>query len=388
MSGERNSYSSEDLSVTSSFVCGQQQSLRVWRDNKVLADRVIASWRLASCVPVSRLLGSHRDSNLKRLLLLCALFFYQTSGLQEVMAENKTVTNSTQGSTGSPQVLDLWPGTAPGSEGIQIEEERERREQGEYFDIWIKQVSKPTLAVYLPPEKRRSGTGVVICPGGGYGGLSLHKEGHALAQWFVEQGVVAGVLKYRHAPFKQPIPLLDAQRAMRIFHSHAEQWNLNPQQIGIVGFSAGGHLASTAGTQYDEGNPEAEDPVSQASCHAHFMVLVYPVISMDQSITHSGSRKNLLGKDPSPELVQKHSNENRVTHQTGPAFLVHASNDLGVPVANSLRFYEALIKQGVEAELHIYDRGGHGFGFFRGDRPVDNWPLQLKGWLKQRDLLE
>ena len=283
--------------------------------------------------------------------------------------------------------LPLWPGIAPGSEHYDQEEIYKNRGEA---NGWVTQVSRPTLRLYFPSEAQHVGTGVVICPGGGYGGLAIDKEGYMLAQWFAERGVVAGVLKYRHGggDHQHPVPLSDAQRALRIMRSKANLWKIDANQIGIVGFSAGGHLASTAGTHFDEGDTSAEDLIARTSSRANFLVLIYPVISLQAGVTHGGSKKNLLGQPADETLVQELSNELQVSADTGPTFLVHAGDDQAVPVENSLLFYQALRKHGVPAELHVYETGGHGFGFYRGDRPVDRWPDLLDAWLKQRGLIK
>lgn len=286
----------------------------------------------------------------------------------------------------NPEELPIWPGIAPGSEEYEAVERVEGRGEN---NRWVTQVSRPTLTIYRPGADKRSGAAVVVCPGGGYGGLALDKEGHAMAQWFQERGILGAVLKYRcnGGPHQHPVPLSDAQRAMQIVRSRAEELKIDPEKIGIVGFSAGGHLASSAGTHVKQGNPDASEAAERVSSKANFLVLVYPVISMELGVTHGGSRKNLLGDRPSDELVKEMSNHLQVTSETAPTFLLHASDDRAVPVQNSLGFYEALVKNDVPAEMHIFQAGGHGFGFYRGDRPVDRWPDLLEAWLQQRDLI-
>lgn len=235
---------------------------------------------------------------------------------------------------------------------------------------WMTKINRPTLAVYRPTPESNTGTGIVICPGGGYGGLSIEKEGHAVAQWMAEQGVTAGVLKYRcgGGANQHPVPLQDARRAIAIMRENAAQWDLKTDQMGILGFSAGGHLAASVAT--DE---EAD---------INYAVLVYPVISMREGVTHQGSRRNLLGDSPTEELSREMSRDEQVNESTCPTFLMHAGDDKAVPVENSLRFYAAMQKHNIPGELHIYDRGGHGFGMYRGDRPVDQWPDACKAWMQ------
>lgn len=285
--------------------------------------------------------------------------------------------------------IPLWPGVAPGSESFEGEEKRVEPENSEVPDAWIESVVQPTLTIYLPPAERRNGTAVVVCPGGGYAGVAIDKEGHEVARWFQERGVAAVVLKYRNGgkQHQHPIPLNDAQRALRFVRSKAGEWQIDPNRIGIMGFSAGGHLASTAGTHYDEGDPSADDPLDRASCKPNFLVLVYPVISMEDGVTHGGSRKNLLGETPTAEQIKFLSNDLQVTAKTSPTFLVHAGDDKAVPVENSWRFYDALLKHDVPAELHVFERGGHGFGMRAHDLPVGHWPELLEAWLNEHGYL-
>ncbi len=294
--------------------------------------------------------------------------------------------------------IPLWPGVAPGSEEFAGEEVYLKREYKGKEIGWLSGVSQPTLMVYLPtaqkplPEAEKEPiAGIVICPGGGYAGTAIDHEGHVLAKWLRDRGMVAGVLKYRCGGglHKHPIPLNDAQRALRMMRSRASEWNLDPNKIGVAGFSAGGHLASTAGTHFVEGDPRAKDPLERSSTRANFMILGYPVISMQKErVTHQGSKKNLLGENPNEDLVRYLSNELQVNGYTGPTFLVHADNDTGVLAENSLLFYQALREHNVPAEIHIYETGSHGFGMYRGDLPADRWPDLLEGWLKGRGLIK
>jgi acetyl esterase/lipase len=288
-----------------------------------------------------------------------------------------------------PTVITLWDGVAPGSEQFQGNEESQQRSDGGLSDIWITGVSKPTLTVVAPPEEERNGTAVIICPGGGYGGLSFDKEGLEVGRWFADRGVTAFVLKYRHGGgvHQHPVPLSDVQRAVRLVRSQADEWKILPERVGVMGFSAGGHLAASAGTHFDLGDRKSTKAVEQQSSRPDFLVLVYPVISMDAAITHGGSRANLLGEKPEEALVELMSNEKQVTDQTPPTFLVHATDDGAVPVANALRFYQACIDHKVPAELHVFEKGGHGFGM-RQKGPVEEWPTLLANWLKSRGLAE
>lgn len=244
-------------------------------------------------------------------------------------------------------------------------------------------VRKPSLSVYLPPKGKATGTAVLICPGGGYGIIAAQHEGYDVAKKFNEQGIAAFVLKYRLPDAKtssQPeiAPLQDAQQALLLIRDRAKEWQVNPDKVGIMGFSAGGHLASTAGTHFQKSyinNPK------QLSLRPDFMLLLYPVISSDTSISHQGSFDNLLGKDAIAEEITEFSNEAKVTAQTPPTFLVHASDDKAVPAQNSIVFYEALLQHNVPAELHIYQNGGHGFGL-NNKTTADAWFERCTNWLK------
>jgi acetyl esterase/lipase len=255
-------------------------------------------------------------------------------------------------------VVPLWNGTAPQSHGTTPN------------DI-------PSLTVFLPESVSQATSAVVICPGGGYAGLAIDHEGINEAKWFQERGVAAFVLKYRLPTngYRHPVPLLDAQRAIRLVRSHAADWHINTAKVGVMGFSAGGHLASTLETHFDAGNASATDTVDKQSCRPDFAVLVYAVISMKDGVTHQGSKLNLLGPNPDPALVASLSNETQVTPQTPPTLLVHAMDDGAVPIENSRLMLAALQKAGVPSALQEYPHGGHGFGY--GNKP-DNSP---PGWL-------
>ena len=235
------------------------------------------------------------------------------------------------------------------------------------------------------PKKDATDAAVIVCPGGGYGHLALEKEGSKVAEWLNSFGVTAFVLRYRHAGtgHHHPIPMLDGQRAVRYVRSHAAEWGLDPHKIGVMGFSAGGHLASTLGTHFDAGDPSATDPVDRASSRPDFMILCYPVISLTADYTHTGSRDNLLGKTPDEKLVRSLSNEFQVTKDTPPTFLFHTDEDHYVPTENSVAFYLALRHAGVPAELHIYQNGGHGVGLAQGIPSTHDWPNRCQAWLQE-----
>jgi len=264
----------------------------------------------------------------------------------------------------------LWPGGAPGAVGTE-------------------DVDKPNLTLYPAPETSAVETAVVVCPGGGYGFLAKDHEGDQIARWLNSLGVSAYLLQYRIAPrYHYPAPFLDATRAVRFVRAHAGEYHISPQRIGIWGFSAGGHLASTVGTHFDAGDAQAADPIERVSSRPDFMILAYPVISFTTPYTHLGSMHNLLGAHPDPKLVESLSNELQVTPQTPPTFLFLTNEDTVVPAENSVLFYLALRKAGVPAEMHIYERGPHGVGLAATDAVLGTWPARLKDWLDIRGLLK
>ena len=286
----------------------------------------------------------------------------------------------------SQTVIPLYKDSIPNSKPAKDEEKVELRNG---ITI-ISKISRPTLTVFLPPKEKANGTAVVICPGGGYWVNASVHEGSDVAKVFAAMGVAAFVLKYRIPDEATMVnreigPLQDAQQALKTVRDRAKEWNVNPGRVGIMGFSAGGHLASTAGTHYAKAViPNAEG----TSLRPDFMVLIYPVISLLESISHKGSGEQLLGKTPSPEKIKEYSNELQVISQTPPTFLVHASDDDGVNPENSIVFYQALIKNKVPAELHIYQTGGHGFGMKQKNKKelwmerCRNW-MEVNGWLKK-----
>jgi acetyl esterase/lipase len=269
-----------------------------------------------------------------------------------------------------PKEYALWPEGAPGALG---------KKPG---DI-------PAITVHLPPAGKATGAAVVICPGGGYGALAMSYEGHDVARWLNGLGVAGIVLRYRLAPaYHHPAPLQDAQRALRYTRAHAKEWGLDPHKVGILGFSAGGHLASTAATHFDDGTQGAKDPIDRLGCRPDFAVLVYPVITLVGKYTHGGSRNNLLGKDAGDaRLVEELSNDKQVTARTPPTFLAHTSEDTAVAPQNSVLFYLALRKAGVPAELHIFEKGRHGLGMGQPGTPFAHWPGLCAAWLGEHHLL-
>ena len=268
-----------------------------------------------------------------------------------------------------PEVVVLWPDGAPGAVGSE-------------------DVDRPTLTLYAAPEQRVTGTGVVVCPGGAYRALAMDHEGVQIARWLNSIGVAAFVLKYRLGPrYHHPAPLDDAQRALRYVRLHAEKFRIDRDRVGIWGFSAGGHLASTAATHFDRGEPGAGEMIGRMSARPDFAILGYPVISFTTEYVHEGSRRNLLGENPDPKLVELLSNEKQVTADTPPTFLFHTNEDQGVPPENSVLFYLALRKASVPAELHIYERGRHGVGLAPTDLVLSSWPRRLADWLYSRGLL-
>lgn len=269
-----------------------------------------------------------------------------------------------QAAADEPQRHDLWNGRAPLGDG-KVEEN----------EVWT--------TVYRPAQA--NGAAIVICPGGGYAGHAIQPEGHGIARWLGRHGVTGVVLEYRLPAGRHQVPLLDAQRAIRWVRAHAQEWNVDSERIGILGFSAGGHLASTAATHFDGGDPSANDPVERVSCRPDFAILIYPVVTMGDK-THQGSRKNLLGNDPSPELIERYSNERQVSKATPPMFLAHAANDGPVPPDNSRRLFQALQAQQIAAKFLELPSGGHGLNGYQG--PMwDAWQQQSLAWLREQEFL-
>jgi acetyl esterase/lipase len=269
----------------------------------------------------------------------------------------------------APNVELLWPQGAPGAKGDKAED-------------------KPSLTVFLPPASVANGTAVIVCPGGGYQHLASSYEGNEPAEWLQKRGVAAFVLRYRLSPrYRHPTPMLDVQRAMRLVRSRAKEWAIDPQRIGVWGFSAGGHLAATASTHFDAGNPGAPDPIDRVGCRPDFSILCYPVITFEPPLAHMGSRNALLGPEADPMLVESLCNERQVTARTPAAFLFHTDTDVGVLAENSVLYYLALKKAGIAAEMHIYGKGKHGVGLAANDPVLSSWPARLEDWMRGRGLL-
>lgn len=269
----------------------------------------------------------------------------------------------------TPKTEPLWPGGAPGALGTE-------------------EADKPAITLYQPNRSQATGTLVVICPGGGYQNLAMDHEGHQVARWFTARGVAAAIVKYRLGPrYRHPAPLQDVLRAIRVVRSRAAELNVKPDRIGVMGFSAGGHLASSAATLFDLAEAKAKDGLEAVSSRPDFAILGYPVIVFGADVTHKGSQRNLIGDSPPADLVTRLSTDRQVTAQTPPTFLFHTTEDTAVPPQNSLAFYLALKQAGVPAELHIYEKGSHGVGLAPADRELSTWPDRMLGWMRGRGLL-
>ncbi|MBT9332454.1 alpha/beta hydrolase [Paracidobacterium acidisoli] len=272
-----------------------------------------------------------------------------------------------EATAGTPRAIYLWPNGAPGALGDT-------------------EVDKPRMYVFLP-AKRSTSAAILVIPGGGYAHVAIGHEGFQIAQWLNAQGMAAFVLDYRVAPYHYPVEINDGRRAMRLIRAHAAEYGVDPNRLGVWGFSAGGHLASSLGTHCEEKNVTATDTTDAESCKPNFMVLSYPVISMELPEAHAGSRMNLLGPDVDPKLEHEYSNQFAVTAQTPPTFLFATTKDPTVPVENSLDFYRALERAGVPSELHIYDYSNHGCGLCGSIIPLSTWPLLLRNWLMGQAML-
>ena len=277
------------------------------------------------------------------------------------------------------QTIPLYTGEIPNSVPNSM---KEIKMENNGTLVGYRSISQPTLAVYLPEASKTSGAAVIICPGGGYGMESYRLEGTIIANAFLQKGIAAFILKYRLPSDsimkdKSIGPLQDAQQAIKTVRERAKEWNIDPGKIGIMGFSAGGHLASTAGTHFEKSYiPNKEN----TSLRPDFLILVYPVISMTDGLTHGGSRKNLLGSSPSIDQINLFSNELQVNEKTPPTWLTHTGDDSVVPVDNSIRFYQALVRNKVSAEMHLYPQGNHGFVL---KQSTDDWMGPLFEWIRK-----
>jgi len=272
-----------------------------------------------------------------------------------------------------PEPQLLWPQGAPDSNGL---------EGPEGARACVSNVSIPTITLFAAPKDKATGAAVVVIPGGGYGVVCIEGEGAAIAKLLNERGITAVVLKYRLPNKHHEIPANDARRAIRTTRANAESWGIDPKRIGVWGFSAGGHLASTVATVFDEGDPKSGDPIERMSSRPDFAILFYPVISMDEAITHKGSRRNLIGEE---DLVARYSNELQVTAETPPCFLLHCSDDRTVPVENAIRFYQALVAHKVPAACLLFETGGHGPNAFHKN---PSWAAAFDEWLVKRGCLK
>ncbi len=280
------------------------------------------------------------------------------------------------------EIISVWKNSIPGEIKNSNYQEKEVFKNEDLQST--SQVTNPTLSIYMPQKPNR--TAVLVIPGGGYSHLSMHKEGKKIAEWLNSMDIAAFVLKYRLPndlimEEKNIGPLQDAQESIKIIRRNATKWNIDPTKIGVIGFSAGGHLAATLSTQYDLKTYSNTDSLSS---RPDFSILIYPVISMKENITHKGSQINLLGENPSEQLINKFSNELVTTNKTPPTYIVHATDDHSVVVENSINYYLALKNNGVSVEMHLYEKGGHGFGL---GKETEFWSLDCIKWLKNHFML-
>jgi acetyl esterase/lipase len=293
---------------------------------------------------------------------LVSLLFFSFVCVADTVTDNKTA---------NPNLIPLW------AEKPQVTPDREMiKDQRVYF------VDNPSLTAFFPEKEKVNGTAVIIFPGGGYVRLAIFHEAYDIAKWFTERGVTAFVVKYRMQEYGFPAPLLDGQRAVRLVRSRAKEWNLDVNKIGVAGFSAGGHLAASVATRYGFSSGE-NDPLSAVNARPDFAILGYPVISMQATFTHQGSRKALLGENPSAQLLSENSLELQVNKTIPPVFMFHGIADQSVPVANSLVFFTEVQKYNQQSELHIYQSSIHGVGMVQGQGSISSWPQALELWLKQ-----
>ena len=295
-----------------------------------------------------------------RLLFAPIIFVLLTVAIEPARAQDDTARINT---------VPVWPDGAPGAVGSDA-------------------ADRPMLTIYLPAKEQASGTGILVCPGGGYVRQAMDHEGHQVARLLTSRGVAAFILQYRVGPrYRHPAMLQDVLEALRVIRRRAAEYGVRADRLGVLGFSAGGHLASSAATLFDA--PEGASRTGDAtSARPDFAVLVYPVIVMgDERVTHKGSQLHLLGEQPAPDLIARMSTDRQVTPRTPPTWLVHTTEDTTVPVENSLRFYQALVRAGVPAELHVFEKGAHGLGLAPADPSLGLWPDLLFTWLRVRGLL-
>ncbi len=278
-----------------------------------------------------------------------------------------------------PAVIDLWPEGVP---GLRADASPERLE-----DNRVSNVHAPSLTVFRAPAELATGAAVIICPGGGYMRLSMENEGTSVARWLNSIGVHAFVLRYRMVEYGHPSPLRDALRAVRTVRSRASEFGVQPDRIGMIGFSAGGHLTATAGTLFDAPDGRTGAALDAVSGRPDFLMLLYPVITLEGPHAHVGSRQALIGRNPVPELITSLSLHTQVTADTPPTFLVHTQEDRAVPADNSILFYQALRAAGVPAEMHLYEQGPHGFGMRADLGPASGWTKRAEEWLRFRGVL-
>ena len=289
------------------------------------------------------------------------------------------------------QQVKLYDGDPPGEPTWDKDEPIPEMSEGQGGRLGF--VHEPVLDIYHAKGENRTGAAVVICPGGGYRILAYNHEGRDVAEWLNDHGITGIILRYRMFPYRHPVPMMDVQRALQTARSKANDWALDPERIGVLGFSAGGHLASTATVHHKAPDPDSEDPVERVSSRPDFAVLIYPVVTM-REWTHGGSRRNLLGQEPSDDLIALLSNEEQVDANTPPTFLVHSKDDRAVKIKNSEMFLAAMKKHNVPGELMAFDTGGHGYGLGRAStnpdkaHETDAWPKRCIEWFGEQGILD